>query len=110
MELPQWPVLTHAPRAHLGRRRRWRLRFPAGPTIWWRCASPSLRATGAGPRFRLLATGNVNRTTPTNARSVGTAALRSTGPRLVDAEGPAALRLLSKRGRDLGILRTQSHH
>jgi hypothetical protein len=47
---------------------------------------------------------------PNDARSVATAALRSTGPRLVDAEGPAALRLLSKRGRDLGILRTQSHH
>jgi hypothetical protein len=52
------------PRAHLGRRRRWWLRFPAGPTIWWRCASPSLRATGAGPRFQLLATGNVNKRTP----------------------------------------------
>jgi transposase len=61
-----------------------------------------------GSRVRLLATGNVNKNDPNDARSVAVAALRSKGLRSVAAEDHAAvLKLWSKRRRDLGSLRTQ---
>ena len=61
-----------------------------------------------GSRVRLLATGNVNKNDPNDARSVAIAALRSKALRPVAAEDHAAvLKLWSKRRRDLGSLRTQ---
>jgi transposase len=61
-----------------------------------------------GSRVRLLATGNVNKNDPNDARSVAIAALRSKDVRPVAAEDHAAvLKLWSKRRRDLGSLRTQ---
>lgn len=61
-----------------------------------------------GSRVRLLATGNVNKNDPNDARSVAIAALRSKDLRPVAAEDHAAvLKLWSKRRRDLGSLRTQ---
>ena len=61
-----------------------------------------------GSRVRLLATGNVNKNEPNDARSVAIAALRCEGLRPVAAEEhAAALKLWSKRRRDLGSLRTQ---
>jgi transposase len=61
-----------------------------------------------GSRVRLLATGNVNKNDPNDARSVAVAALRSKDLRPVVAEDHAAvLKLWSKRRRDLGSLRTQ---
>jgi transposase len=61
-----------------------------------------------GSRVRLLATGNVNKNDPTDARSVAIAALRSKDLRPVVAEDHAAvLKLWSKRRRDPGSLRTQ---
>ena len=61
-----------------------------------------------GSRVRLLATGNVNKNDPNDARSVAIAALRSKDLRPVVAEDHAAvLKLWSKRRRDLGSLRTQ---
>ncbi len=61
-----------------------------------------------GSRVRLLATGNVNKNNPNDARSVAVAALRSKDLRPVIAEDHAAvLKLWSKRRRDLGSLRTQ---
>jgi len=62
-----------------------------------------------GSRVRLLATGNVNKNDPNDARSVAIAALRSKSLRPVAAEDHAAvLKLWSKRRRDLGSLRTQA--
>jgi transposase len=59
-------------------------------------------------RVRLLATGNVNKNDPNDARSVAVAALRSPGVRPVQRDDHAAvLRLWSKRHRDLGRARTQ---
>ena len=61
-----------------------------------------------GSRVRLLATGNVNKNDPNDARSVAVAALRSKDLRPVATEDHAAvLKLWSKRRRDLGSLRTQ---
>ncbi len=61
-----------------------------------------------GSRVRLLATGNVNKNDPNDARSVAIAALRSKDLRSVAAEDHAAvLKLWPKRRRDLGSLRTQ---
>ena len=61
-----------------------------------------------GSRVRLLATGNINKNDPDDARSVAVAALRSKDVRPVVAEDHAAvLKLWSKRRRDLASLRTQ---
>jgi transposase len=61
-----------------------------------------------GARVRLLATGNVNKNDPNDARSVAIAALRSAGVREVRADDHAAvLKIWSKRYRDLGRTRTQ---
>ena len=74
---------------------------PAGETVL--DVQPKL-----GSRVRLLATGNVNKNEPNDARSVAIAALRSKDLRPVAAEDHAAvLKLWSKRRRDLGSLRTQ---
>jgi transposase len=55
-----------------------------------------------------LATGNINKNDPNDARSAAVAALRSKDLRPVVAEDHAAvLKLWSKRRRDLGSLRTQ---
>ncbi len=62
-----------------------------------------------GSRVRLLATGNVNKNDPHDARSVAIAALRSKELRPVAAEDHAAvLKLWSKRRRDLGSLRSRA--
>jgi transposase len=61
-----------------------------------------------GARVRLLATGNVNKNDPNDARSVAVAALRSPGVRAARPDDHAAvLKVWSKRRRDLGSTRTQ---
>jgi transposase len=61
-----------------------------------------------GARVRLLATGNVNKNDPSDARSVAVAALRSPGIRDARPDDHAAvLKVWSKRHRDLGSTRTQ---
>jgi transposase len=61
-----------------------------------------------GARVRLLATGDVNKNDPNDARSVAVAALRSPGVREVRPDDHAAvLKIWSKRYRDLGRTRTQ---
>ena len=59
-------------------------------------------------RVRLLATGNVNKNDPNDARSVAVAALRSADVREARRDDHAAvLKVWSKRYRDLGRARTQ---
>jgi len=59
-------------------------------------------------RVRLLATGNVNKNDPNDARSVAVAALRSAQVREARRDDHAAvLKVWSKRYRDLGRARTQ---
>ena len=59
-------------------------------------------------RVRLLATGNINKNDPGDARSVAVAALRSAQVREVRRDDHAAvLKVWSKRYRDLGRARTQ---
>ncbi len=59
-------------------------------------------------RVRLLATGDINKNDPNDARSVAVAALRSAGVREVCRDDHAAvLKVWSKRYRDLGRARTQ---
>jgi transposase len=59
-------------------------------------------------RVRLLATGNVNKNDPNDARSVAVAALRSPGVRAARPDDHAAvLKVWSKRRRDLAGSRTQ---
>ncbi|TVY98944.1 IS110 family transposase [Trebonia kvetii] len=61
-----------------------------------------------GARVRLLATGNVNKNDPNDARSVAVAALRSPGVREARPDDNAAvLKVWSKRRRDLASSRTQ---
>jgi len=61
-----------------------------------------------GARVRLLATGNVNKNDPNDARSVAVAALRSPGVRDARPDNHAAvLKVWSKRRRDLASSRTQ---
>src|SRR5262249_19154632 len=58
-------------------------------------------------RVRLLATGNINKNDPDDARSVAVAALRSAGVREVRRDDHAAvLKVWSERYRDLGRART----
>src|SRR5580700_8872402 len=59
-------------------------------------------------RVRLLATGNINKNDPNDARSVAVAALRSAQVREAWRDDHAAvLKVWSKRYRDLGRMRTQ---
>jgi transposase len=59
-------------------------------------------------RVRLLATGNINKNDPNDARSVAIAALRSSAVKPVAVEDHAAImKLWAKRHRDLGRSRTQ---
>jgi transposase len=59
-------------------------------------------------RVRLLATGDINKNDPNDARSVAVAALRSPGVRQARRDDHAAvLKVWSKRYRDLGRTRTQ---
>jgi transposase len=59
-------------------------------------------------RVRLLATGDINKNDPNDARSVAVAALRSPGVREARRDDHAAvLKVWSKRHRDLGRARTQ---
>jgi transposase len=61
-----------------------------------------------GARVRLLATGNVNKNDPNDARSVAVAALRSPSVREARPDDHAAvLKVWSKRRRDLASSRTQ---
>jgi transposase len=61
-----------------------------------------------GARVRLLATGDVNKNDPNDARSVAVAALRSAGIREARPDDHAAvLKIWSERYRDLGRTRTQ---
>jgi transposase len=63
---------------------------------------------GLAARVRLLATGNINKNDPNDARSVAVAALRSPGIREVRRDDHAAvLKVWSKRHEDLGRARTQ---
>ncbi|HEX3195167.1 MAG TPA: transposase [Streptosporangiaceae bacterium] len=60
-------------------------------------------------RVRLLASGDINKNDPNDARAVAIAALRSAACRQVQLDGQAAvLKVWSKRHRDLGRLRTQA--
>src|SRR5213076_121770 len=59
-------------------------------------------------RVRLLATGDINKNDPNDARSVAVAALRSAGVREARRDDHAAvLKVWSKRYGDLGRVRTQ---
>jgi transposase len=59
-------------------------------------------------RVRLLATGDINKNDPNDARSVAVAALRSAGVREARRDDHAAvLKVWSKRYQDLGRVRTQ---
>jgi transposase len=59
-------------------------------------------------RVRLLATGNISKNDPNDARSVAVAALRSAGVREAQRDDHAAvLKIWSKRYHDLGRARTQ---
>src|SRR5689334_12993260 len=61
-----------------------------------------------GARVRLLATGDINKNDPNDARSVAVAALRSAScPEVTADDHPAVLKVWSKRYRDLGRTRTQ---
>ena len=61
-----------------------------------------------GARVRLLATGDVNKNDPNDARSVAVAALRSAAVREARPDDHAAvLKIWSKRHKDLGRTRTQ---
>jgi len=61
-----------------------------------------------GARVRLLATGDINKNDPNDARSVAVAALRSADVRDARRDDHAAvLKVWSKRHRDLGRTRTQ---
>jgi len=61
-----------------------------------------------GARVRLLATGNVNKNDPNDARPVAVAALRSPGVREARPDDHAAvLKVWAKRHRDLGSSRTR---
>jgi transposase len=61
-----------------------------------------------GARVRLLATGNISKNDPNDARSVAVAALRSTACREVRADDHAAvLKVWAKRHRDLSRSRNQ---
>jgi len=61
-----------------------------------------------GARVRLLASGDINKNDPNDARSVAIAALRSPARRQVQPDDHAAvLKVWSKRHRDLGRMRTQ---
>jgi transposase len=60
-------------------------------------------------RVRLLASGDIDKNDPNDARAVAIAALRSAACRQVQLDGQAAvLKVWSKRHRDLGRLRTQA--
>src|SRR5438552_9296130 len=60
-----------------------------------------------GARVRLLATGDINKNDPNDARSVAVAALRSSGVRAVRQDDHAAvLKVWSKRHQDLAQART----
>jgi transposase len=78
----------------------------------WQLLSAGERVPGVQPklgaRVRLLATGNVNKNDPNDARSVAVAALRSPGVREARPDDHAAvLEVWSKRRRDLASSRTQ---
>ena len=61
-----------------------------------------------GARVRLLATGDINKNDPNDARSVAVAALRSPAVKAVAVEDhQAVMKLWAKRHRDLGRARTQ---
>ena len=61
-----------------------------------------------GARVRLLASGDINKNDPNDARSVAIAALRSPARRQVQSDDHAAvLKVWAKRHRDLGRSRTQ---
>ena len=67
-----------------------------------------LDAPKLAARVRLLATGNINKNDPNDARSVAVAALRSAGVREASRDDHAAvLKVWSKRHKDLGRIRTQ---
>jgi hypothetical protein len=94
--------------AHLGGRRR----GGVGHLLVQQLAAAGERVLDVPPklaaRVRLLATGNINKNDPNDARSVAVAALRPAGVREVRRDDHAAvLKVWSKRYRDLGRNRTQ---
>jgi transposase len=83
-----------------------------GRLLAQRLLSAGERVLGVQPklaaRVRLLATGDINKNDPDDARPVAVAALRSPGVRQARRDGHAAvLKVWSKRYRDLGRARTQ---
>ena len=83
-----------------------------GHLLDWQLLSAGERVLDVPPklaaRVRLLATGNVNKNDPGDARSVAVAALRSADVREARRDDHAAvLKVWSKRYRDLGRARTQ---
>lgn len=94
--------------AHLGGRGAGGL----GHLLDWQLLSAGERVLDVQPklgaRVRLLATGNVNKNDPDDARSVAVAALRSPGVREVQPDDHAAvLKVWPERRRDLASSRTQ---
>jgi hypothetical protein len=78
----------------------------------WQLLSAGERVLDVPPRLaarvRLLATGNISKNDPDDARSVAVAALRSADAREARRDDHAAvLKVWSKRYRDLGRARTQ---
>jgi transposase len=83
-----------------------------GHLLAWQLLSAGERAGDVPPklaaRVRLLATGDINKNDPNDARSVAVAALRSAEVREARRDDHAAvLKVWSKRYRDLGRARTQ---
>ena len=83
-----------------------------GHLLDWQLVAAGERVLDVPPklaaRVRLLATGNINKNDPNDARSVAVAALRSAGVGEVCRDDHAAvLKVWSKRYRDLGRARTQ---
>ena len=83
-----------------------------GHLLDWQLLSAGERVLDVPPklaaRVRLLATGNINKNDPDDARSVAVAALRSADVREARRDDHAAvLKVWSKRYRDLGRARTQ---
>jgi transposase len=83
-----------------------------GHLLDWQLLSAGERVLDVPPklaaRVRLLATGNINKNDPGDARSVAVAALRSAEVREARQDDHAAvLKVWSKRYRDLGRARTQ---
>jgi transposase len=122
-EEPLGELRVRASAAQAGRLLEWAAAWPErtwavegagglGHLLDWQLLSAGERVLDVQPklgtRVRLLATGNVNKNDPNDARSVAVAALRSPGVREARPDDHAAvLKVWSKRRRDLASSRTQ---